>query len=112
MNQPDLERLRTNLLDMRERLSGEIARMNENVLTVERAVGEHDRGVSESVEKEVLLEMAEAGLCEQVREALQRIDLGTYGICQECGRRISKQRLAAVPYARCCVKCERIRERA
>ena len=37
---------------------------------------------------------------EEVRAALQRIDSGSYGVCQECGKPISPQRLRASPTAR------------
>ncbi len=36
---------------------------------------------------------------EQVRDALQRIDEGTYGLCLACGRPIPAKRLEAVPWA-------------
>jgi RNA polymerase-binding transcription factor DksA len=44
----------------------------------------------------------------EARDALRRIDLGTYGICQQCGQPIAKARLEAVPYTRYCVKCAEI----
>ncbi len=37
---------------------------------------------------------------DEVRAALQRMDCGSYGLCQECGRPISPQRLRASPTAR------------
>ncbi len=39
------------------------------------------------------------------RDALDRIEQGTYGKCEGCGRPIARERLAAIPYARFCVKC-------
>jgi DnaK suppressor protein len=44
-------------------------------------------------------------IVQQLEDALDRIELGTYGGCEECGGRISKARLAAVPYATRCIKC-------
>lgn len=41
----------------------------------------------------------------QIEEALERINDGTYGICVECGGRIPKLRLNAIPYTPYCVKC-------
>lgn len=38
--------------------------------------------------------------------ALQRIQDGTYGICVECGHPISPKRLAAVPAAATCIRCQ------
>ena len=42
-----------------------------------------------------------------VNEALERMDLGTFGRCVECGDPISKPRLQAIPYVRHCIRCAR-----
>lgn len=39
-------------------------------------------------------------------EAERKLREGTYGICEECGREISEERLAALPYAVRCVEDE------
>ena len=44
--------------------------------------------------------------------ALQRIEEGTYGICETCGQPISEERLEAIPYATQCIDCRRKGERA
>jgi RNA polymerase-binding transcription factor DksA len=49
-----------------------------------------------------ILEQVEAELAD-VERALQRLDDGSYGICQACGTAIPDDRLAAVPAARFCV---------
>jgi DnaK suppressor protein len=41
----------------------------------------------------------------EVREALERIADGTYGICEVCDRPIERERLAVVTYARACGAC-------
>jgi RNA polymerase-binding transcription factor DksA len=41
-----------------------------------------------------------------IKEALARIDAGTYGICDTCDETISAARLTAVPMARRCVACQ------
>jgi len=41
----------------------------------------------------------------RAEDALERIELGTYGTCQECGGVIAPERLDAVPDAMCCVQC-------
>lgn len=40
-----------------------------------------------------------------VREALKRLDDGTYGICTECGKEIAEKRLEAIPYTPVCILC-------
>jgi RNA polymerase-binding transcription factor DksA len=42
---------------------------------------------------------------EEVAAALDRIEQGTFGRCQNCGEDIGKGRLDALPYTRYCVKC-------
>jgi DnaK suppressor protein len=46
-----------------------------------------------------------------IREALQRIEDGTYGRCLFCDRQIQAQRLKAKPWALCCAECEEAAER-
>jgi RNA polymerase-binding protein DksA len=44
---------------------------------------------------------------EEVDAALARIDAGTYGICEACGKPIGPDRLAAIPWARLCIDDQR-----
>jgi DnaK suppressor protein len=45
-----------------------------------------------------------------VENALQRVEHGSYGLCEECGDEIPVARLVAVPTAVLCVDCQRLRE--
>ena len=47
----------------------------------------------------------------QTRHALDRIDAGTYGTCENCGGPIGKARLQAFPRATLCVTCKQRQER-
>ena len=47
----------------------------------------------------------------QTRHALERIDSGTYGTCENCGGPIGKARLQAFPRATFCVTCKQRQER-
>ena len=40
-----------------------------------------------------------------VQQALDRIDDGTYGLCQSCGQPIAEARLEAMPETRWCISC-------
>lgn len=42
----------------------------------------------------------------KVKEALDRIDHGTFGICESCGRPISEKRLMARPVTTLCIECK------
>jgi DnaK suppressor protein len=50
-------------------------------------------------------------MVEQVEHALQRLDAGTYGICESCGHAVGKYRLQAFPRATLCVTCKAAEER-
>jgi DnaK suppressor protein len=50
-------------------------------------------------------------LLDQSERALARIDEGTYGVCESCGKPIGKARLLAFPRARLCVECKQREER-
>lgn len=45
-----------------------------------------------------------------LQEALHRLDQGTYGECAECGSKIERKRLEAIPWALYCVACQETRE--
>jgi RNA polymerase-binding protein DksA len=51
-------------------------------------------------------------LLEAVAAALARIDAGTYGNCEVCGKPIDPERLEAVPYATLCIEDKRAQEGA
>jgi DnaK suppressor protein len=50
-------------------------------------------------------------LMHKIRQSLQDIEEGTYGICQSCGEPISAARMRARPVARHCIDCKSAMER-
>lgn len=40
-----------------------------------------------------------------IKLAIHRIESGTFGVCTNCGKSISKERLSAIPYANTCIGC-------
>lgn len=48
----------------------------------------------------------------QVNDALAKFDKGTYGLCEDCGGRIDRARLKALPNAALCIQCQQQRERS
>jgi DnaK suppressor protein len=50
-------------------------------------------------------------LMERIDKALAKMDEGTYGLCDRCGRPIEKLRLKALPYANLCLKDKQAEER-
>ncbi|MBL4906211.1 MAG: TraR/DksA C4-type zinc finger protein [Sneathiella sp.] len=65
----------------------------------EQAAERENDEVMERLEVEALGEVV------AIRNALDRIDADTYGICTGCGEDISEKRLEILPYASCCVTC-------
>ncbi|KUK14166.1 MAG: Transcriptional regulator, TraR/DksA family [bacterium 42_11] len=43
----------------------------------------------------------------RVERALKRFEKGTYGLCVDCGKEISEERLEIVPFAERCIECEK-----
>jgi DnaK suppressor protein len=52
----------------------------------------------------------ERRLIVKIKEALNRIENGTFGICEECGEDISEQRLKARPVTTLCINCKKNQE--
>ena len=55
-------------------------------------------------ERDLSLENNIRDLLEKIGKALVRLDDGTYGTCERCGKPIEKARLKALPYANLCIK--------
>jgi DnaK suppressor protein len=62
-------------------------------------------------EQELALTQNAQDLLDQGERALRRIDGGTYGVCESCGKPIGKARLLAFPRATLCVECKQRQER-
>ena len=89
----------------------DVAVMNDALLRQIRADLEQDRDdVAATLETlkdkaDPLAQMMTASL-KDLRHALEKLDAGTYGRCEECQREIPEQRLEALPATRLCAKCE------
>jgi DnaK suppressor protein len=87
-------------------------RLEEDALgTQDEKIEIGDRSVSvlgQDVELE-RLEMKRREL-RRIDEVLERLDLGAYGLCEDCDAEIAEERLEIVPFATRCVECERRRE--
>jgi RNA polymerase-binding transcription factor DksA len=116
MNKRAAERFRKPLQALVDRLQPEVAEMTSQTLSPSggQAGGEltnspmhlADKGTEEFLHgiTAVLLKNEER-IIEQVRDALTRIDEGTFGVCEECDGDIPGERLDAMPFVRYCVEC-------
>lgn len=116
----ETERFRKTLLDERERLSATVEHLHEtnsNSLEDETEEETWDNHLADSAtatldrEIDYTLEENADNLLRAIDEALQRIENGTYGICERCGQKIAEERLDAIPYATRCIDCQRLVER-
>jgi RNA polymerase-binding protein DksA len=63
-------------------------------------------------EKAFLFASNEGALLKEIDEALRKVYRGEFGTCENCGRPIARARLEAMPYARLCLSCKELEERA
>ena len=68
---------------------------------------------SEEREREInfILTDRERGKLQAIEDALDRIDEGSYGVCESCGGAIERPRLKALPFAKKCMSCQNAAER-
>jgi DnaK suppressor protein len=112
MRKVTLEKCRQSLIEIRERLTGEVNRLIEAVPQKANGGGDlshvpthnADRD-SEGLDSELEVLHTEETLLEDVRGALARFDQGRYGECEECGGEIAEARLEALPYTPYCINC-------
>lgn len=57
-------------------------------------------------EKAFLFASREGRFLYHLNQAIERIDKGEYGKCENCGKQISDDRLSVVPHARFCIACK------
>ncbi len=84
-------------------MTGDIASFDEEFADAGTATFERERDLS--------LSNNVRDLIEKVNKALERIDQGTYGLCERCGRPIEKARIKALPYATLCIRDKQAEER-
>ncbi|MCD6518424.1 MAG: TraR/DksA C4-type zinc finger protein [Anaerolineae bacterium] len=108
-----MEDLKAYLEAERERLRAEIARSD--LSTGEKRTGysthmADDATIAFEQAKNVSLRRSQEALLAEVEDALKRMENGTYGICQRCGRMIDLARLKAMPTAALCLACQELLE--
>jgi DnaK suppressor protein len=100
------------LLALRARLRGDMTQMADATLN-----GHHrETGsipldtadlASDNFEQDVTLSLlgSATGALAQIENALERVNEGTYGQCEQCGDKIPAARLDALPHTTMCVQC-------
>ncbi len=121
LSKSDSEKYREMLIEKRKLLLEDIKRMERDSLGRSRQDQSGDLSnmpihmadiSSDNFELELTL-----GLIENEERQVKEIDLaiarlkeGTYGVCENCGEKIPKPRLKAIPNATLCLKCKELEE--
>lgn len=114
MNTEQIQNYKKSLLAQRENLVVQINESQRQTFDFDRenmqdpvdvAVSDRDQTIMLSISE------SERTLIDQIDEALQRIELSSYGECANCGQEISEARIKAVPYAQYCINCQDLLER-
>jgi RNA polymerase-binding protein DksA len=118
MTKTELHAFRDQLIALRDRHNGDVSHLADEALrrTGGGAAGNlsnmpihmADLG-TDNFEQEFTLNLLqnEEQLLEEIGAAIERINQGKFGLCEECDGTIAKARLQAMPYARYCVDCAR-----
>ena len=117
----EIERYKQLLLQKRAEIVGDVSEMEGDVLKKSRLDASGDLSSmpihmadlgTDNYEQEFALGLmdSERKLLREIDDALERIERGTYGICEGTGKPIRKARLDAQPWARYCVKYARMVE--
>ena len=114
----EVEEARAELLSEEERLRAEITTSEASVAGLMRDSGDGagddqaDTGTKNITrEHELALAANAREMLVQTERALVRLDAGTYGLCENCGNPIGKNRLMVFPRATMCMTCKQREER-
>ena len=101
-----------NLLNQRiNELRSEAEKTVEDMDEDENFPDPSDRATLESNRNSILrIRDRERKLIFKIQEALQRLDAGEFGVCEECGEEISIERLKARPVTTLCIECKSSQE--
>lgn len=113
VNKRNMEFFRTLLHQRIDELRSEAGKTVESMDGDENFPDPSDRATMESNRNSMLrIRDRERKLIFKIQEALQRLDAGEYGICEECGEEISIERLKARPVTTLCIECKSSQELA
>ena len=117
MNERDLKSIRKALQVMRERIGAGLSAIEKDTLNQSQRDASGDLSgysfhmadvATDNYDREFSLDRAsnEQQALNAIDDALKKIEEGIYGLCEECGKKITIQRLKAVPYAAKCIQCK------
>jgi RNA polymerase-binding transcription factor len=117
----EIGELRARLASEREELAAQLTTIEDQAFAATQSDMSGDVGVDDESadagtatferEKELSIEQNVRDLIQKIDRALKRIEDGTYGICEVCGKPIEKARIKALPYVDLCIKDAQARSR-
>ena len=122
LNKKDLERFKKILMDIRRKIAGDLQHLEGDSLNTNQRDSSGDLSgysfhmadmATDNFDREFTLGLAsnEQQTLNTIDDAIRKIDEGTYGTCEECAKMITMKRLAAMPHARLCIKCQELEEK-
>jgi len=109
----DLKDFLRELLSMRDRINSQSGAMKSAALQRNDEVNLEEEGTDAFMRLQTLEQVGtQQGVVIKINEALDSIAKGMYGVCDNCSELISKARLAVLPFARTCIKCQAEMEQA
>ena len=118
MTNSELTLHREKLLALRASLLGDVIQMEGDTLKDHRKTmsipTDREEIGSDTTDQELTVSLlgSDKDVLDQIETALQRIEDGGYGRCEECGEPIPKSRLDAIPYAADCERCASEQEKS
>lgn len=109
-----MKEIKAKLLEMQKAIMDNIqVERDKSATAVTDDIGDDIDHATEERNRELFQLLAERDQqkLKQIKEALDSIDSKTYGICEECGDKIGKARLIALPFTKLCIECKSEQER-
>ncbi len=115
MDKSFLDGMKARLLDQKKQLLDSLSEQNEDMKGLVKTVESGDEAdvAADVIDRTLLTSLGTQDLnrLQMINNALDRINLGTYGLCIKCGKEIPQERLDALPYALMCISCASEEER-
>jgi RNA polymerase-binding transcription factor DksA len=109
----DLKDFLRELLALRDRITSQSGAMKSAALQRNDEVNLEEEGTDAFMRLQTLEQVGtQQGMVIKINEALDAIAKGMYGVCDNCNELISKARLAVLPFARTCIRCQAEMEQA
>jgi DnaK suppressor protein len=122
MDTQKLNKIKQKLLSLQEQILSEVNAMQKGALSQSLKEKSGDLSgyaihladsASDSYDRDLTLTLAsrEQNVLNDINAALEKIESGEYGCCEQCAHLIDEARLDAVPYARLCLQCKEHQEK-